>query len=452
MVPDGLTDLQNLKVYELLRSDKDSLTTTTKQLATGIVFAAIALTVFEGALRKWVIGSGFQIASYAAYFSKDLAFATLLFVPARGAVSLQCDVFRRWMMPGCFLLVCGALTSSAYDFNLGGAVLTLRALIFLPLVALLAAQRLRGVSLRSLTLFVGLLTILNFALGVIQNRSPSDAFLNRYASDTLDITTLESGVRATGTFSYISGMGVISTVGIWAGMVYMSLGRNMRQQMFGWAVVVSGFGCGLASVSRGPVFTGLIMVLGWLVFGGQWAARKSGSVVAGFLVVALVMLGDLTVTFFDLSQGFLLRAQTAEDTVRERSWGPISDALIAIETAPFGNGLGTEQVGGSYYSRGEMSFTTFETQFARLVLETSVLGLLGFVVMCTGAVYALQVAKERNGVDGGSAALLATQFFIASMLATNVVFNHVASAFVWIIFTTVLADGDKSSIGTASLI
>jgi hypothetical protein len=436
---DSASELEATDLDGSDRTDAYAPTDAKARQAFWILLAAIALTALEGATRKWVIGPGFQMASYAAYFSKDIVFALLILLPARGEVSPASEIFVRWLVPSCFLLVCGSLISATQEINAAGALLTLRAVLLLPTIAFLVVRRLHGISLRSVAWFIGFLTILNFFLGVLQNRLPADHLLNRYAADTLEITKTISGVRATGTFSYISGMGVISVAGIWAGMVYMSMGKTMWQQMFGWIVLASGFGCGLASVSRGPVFNGIIMVLAWLLSSHKWAAKKSGSVIAGIIVLSLVTVFELTATFSLLGQGFLLRTESAGDTTEERSLAPFTDALMAIEMAPFGSGLGTEQVGGNYYSRGEMSFTTFETQFARLVLDTSVLGLMGFLIMCTGAVLALQVAKQHTASSGGNAALFATQLFMVSMFASNVVFNHVASAFVWMIFAGVMA-------------
>ena len=67
------------------------------------------------------------------------------------------------------------------------------------------------------------------------------------------------------------------------------------------------------------------------------------------------------------------------------------------------------------------------------------LGLAGFLVICAGPVLALEVAKRHSETGGEKAALLATQLFLASMFAGNVVFNHTASAFVWMIFAAATA-------------
>src|SRR5205823_925944 len=185
-----------------------SVALTARRISWWILASALALTVVEGAIRKWVIGSAFQVGSYAAYFSKDIVFTLLLLVPACRASSAALETFRSWLLPGSFLLVCGVLTSMSRDINLAGAVLTLRAVL-----------------------------------------------------------------------------------------VYMSLAQTVRQQMFGWAMLACGLGCGLASVSRGPILIGAFVLLAWLLFSGEWASAKSRSVVAGILVLGILVLFELTTTF-----------------------------------------------------------------------------------------------------------------------------------------------------------
>src|SRR2546427_815696 len=58
-----------------------------------ILLSALALTVLEGAIRKWLIESPFETWSYIAYFSKDIVFGLLLLLPPRRALSPALDAF-----------------------------------------------------------------------------------------------------------------------------------------------------------------------------------------------------------------------------------------------------------------------------------------------------------------------------------------------------------------------
>jgi hypothetical protein len=182
-----------------------------------------------------------------------------------------------------------------------------------------------------------------------------------------------------------------------------------------------------------------LMLVAWLTFSEFWASKKTRALAGALLLFGGAAIVDLTSTIFELGQGLLLRVESANDSVSDRALGQFDDALEAIRLAPFGNGLGTEQIGRSAFTMGMLANVTFESQLPRIVLELGVLGLIGFILVSIGAVAALQASK-RYCVDGGEkAALLATQLFLIASFFSNIVFNHVASAFAWLIFTAVMA-------------
>jgi hypothetical protein len=419
------------------------LTSTLSSSKTRFAFVAILtsllLTVLEGAIRKWVIGVDTSELSYIVYFSKDIVFVSLCFLPVKKKPASALDIFRRWLILGCFLFLSGALGSSAIGINPVGSVLTLRGAIFLPLLACAVLRRINVISLRVVAWLLTGLTLVNFVLGVFQNHLPADNVLNRYASLSTEITVLSTGVRATGTFAYIAGMGVISIVGIWAGLILLSINSNQRDRIGGWIAVISGFGCGLASVARAPILIGGLMMATWLIFN---RVRLSSSIriiiTAALLYLAIIMLGVMP-TFSELGQELIQRQDSAGDSFNSRAFGQFQEAYEALIIAPFGNGLGTEQVAGNYYSNGATGFTTYETQMPRVVMETGILGLVGFLMICASAIYCLQLAKKTSSTKSDRSILLTTQVLLVSIFYTNVIFNHTASAFVWLIFVVVMS-------------
>ncbi|MGH7888105.1 MAG: O-antigen ligase family protein [Candidatus Binatia bacterium] len=434
-----LSSLANRATAAAIPVDRPRRSFGAQQVAWAILLTALTLTIVEGAIRKWLIGSAFQPSSYLAYFSKDIVFALLLFLPRQSHFSAPLEIFRRWLVPGCFLLICGVISSSLENISVAGTILTLRAALILPLLAFFIVSRLRGMPLSWVVCLLGIFTMVNFALGVYQNHLPASHALNRYATEAADIATSPTGVRATGTFSYITGLAVFSVVGVWSGMVCLSLARDLRQQIFGGAALVAGIACALASVSRGPILIAAIMLLVWLIFSGFWAGKKTRTIAAVIALFTIAVFLDLSAIFFNLGQELRLRAETSNDTVNERALAQFDEALEVLKLAPFGNGLGTEQVGRSAYSAGQLAQTTFESQLPRIILELGVLGLLGFMSIGAGAVAALPVAKRYCKSSDEKAALLATQLFLLSSLLSNIIFNHVASAFAWLIFTAVMA-------------
>lgn len=404
-----------------------------------VLLAALTMIVFEGAFRKWVPPFQGGIGKYLMYFSKDIIFATVIFFPARRAPSAALKTFQAWLLPGCALLTTGALISCIHGLNPVGALLTTRATIILPVIAMLAVPRLVGLPLRRIALLLALWTVLNFALGVEQNRLPPDNILNRYSEADQQIVAVESGVRATGTFSYITGMSIISSVGIWAGLVLMGLAKNLWQRAGAWATLAAGFGCGLVSISRAPIIVAAAMAAGWLILSRKNVSVFTRSLFAGVFCLVVATGIGVTPVFSDLTHGLVQRSEEAGDTVNQRAFGQLGELVNATLAAPLGNGYGTQQVAGQYYDTGQMGLNGFESPLPRLVMETGGMGLIGYLLVCAGALLALERSKREARSTGARAALLATQLLLLPFFYGNVIFDHTASAFVWMIFVAVMA-------------
>jgi hypothetical protein len=440
---DALTEQPVVAGPRARKARRRAVAGTVMQKAWLILLAALAMTVLEGAFRKWVPPFQGGMWKYLMYFSKDIIFALVLFFPTRSLPSPALKIFGNWLIPGCVLLGAGAVLSSAHGLNSVGVLLTARACVILPVIAWLAVPRLAGLPLRWIIWLLVAFMVLNFGLGVEQNRLPPDHLLNRYADVGMQVVAVESGVRASGTFSYITGMAIISSIGIWAGLALMSLAKNQWQRLGAWAALAAGFGCGLASVSRGPIVIDAAMVAGWMVCSRTNFSRLARGIVAAVFCAVIATGLGITPVFSDLGQGLMQRSETAGDSFNERAFGQIGEMAGALAYAPLGHGFGTEQVGGQYYATGEANFNHFESPLPRLVMETGVLGLLGYLVICAGALLTLQRAK-REASAGTKAMLLATQFLLLTMFYSNVIFNHTASAFVWIIFAAVLAAAETN--------
>ena len=410
-----------------------------------VLLAALTMIVLEGAFRKWVPLFGEGIWKYLMYFSKDIIFAAIIFLPVRSAPSPFLKVYEAWLFPGCALLGLGAAVSSFHGFNPVGAVLTARACLFLPLLAWLAVPRLAGLPLRRVAVLLALFTIVNFTLGVEQNRLLPDNFLNRYSDASVAVVATDSGVRASGTFSYLTGPGIISSVGVWAGLVLLGLARKQWQRVGAWATVAAGFGCGLVSVSRAPVVVAAAMVGGWLFLSKDGILVAVRGLVAGAFCMVIASGFGIMPVFSGLGQGLAQRWETAGDGFNNRAFGQLDETVSALQTHPLGNGFGTEQVGGQYYATGEAIFNHYESPLPRLVMETGAAGLLGYVMICAGALLALQRARRMASSLGARAALLATQLLLLPFFYGSLIFDHTVSAFVWMILAAVLAAAEVNA-------
>lgn len=421
------------------RAGRKALPGAVIQKAWLVLLAALAMTILEGAFRKWVPLFGEGMGKYLMYFSKDIIFALVLFFPKRGGQSEALATLQRWLIPGCVILTAGISLSCIHGINPVGAALSFRADILLPVMALLAVPRLAGLSLRWVIWLLAAFTVLNCGLGLEQNRLPQGNFLNRYAADTEQIADYAGTVRAAGTFAYIAGMATISSLGIWTGLAWMGLPKTQRQRFGAWITLTAGFGCGLATISRAPIVIGLAMMIGW-AFGSKdrISTMARGATMGIFCLIVATGIG-ITPDFSNLGEKLMQRSETSSDSFQGRAFGQLGETVTAIQMAPLGNGFGTEQVAGTYYATGQMGLNHFENPLPRLVMETGILGLIGYLVICAGAILALQTAKRQASNAGARGALLATQLLLLPMFYSSVLFNHTASAFVWMIFAAVLA-------------
>jgi len=281
-------------------------------------------------------------------------------------------------------------------------------------------------------------TLLNFALSVEQNRLPPGHILNRYASDETQIVAERSGVRATGTFAYITGLGVMSTMGVWTGIALMGVARNHWERGAAWVALGAGFGCGLASISRAPVYSGVAMLAACFVFSSNWRSKLNRGLLVGVLLVAIATAFGLSVLWSSLQKGWVARDTATRNEIGVRVFGQIGESLGAAQEMMLGEGFGTHQAGGHYSTNGEKGFVATDNQFPRMICETGVAGLVGYLIICAGAILALQAAK-RTATSGMKTVVLATQLFLLETFYTACIFNHTASAFAWFIFAAVLS-------------
>jgi len=412
-----------------------------------IILSSIALCVLDGAIRKWLLRDDEGFLKYVPYFSKDVAFAILLFIPRPIALGDLGRLLWAFLKVGLAFCVVGAAASAVFNLgsvNFVGAALSIRSLIFLPVCALLAMSRLREVRLHRVALLIGALTLINAGLGTLQYSSSKDDPINYYASKQYEAVMFEESVRAMGTFPYITGFGTLAMVGTWAGTVLMNYGERRRWYFAaGVITALAGIWCALLSISRGPTIIAVAILIAWLL-----SSRKLFqnflrlSIFAVLLMVLLFAIGRASL-IERVSDTLLARNEAAED-IEQRLTPPIGEVIELIGIVPIGAGFGSEQVGGVFAETGVMSFRQFESQLSRIVMETGALGLIGFLVTCTGLIVTLYRAQRDTPDIPLRRSIVTGAVLIFWLLYSNVVFDHVASFFVWSIASLLLAKAEAS--------
>jgi hypothetical protein len=394
-------------------------------------------------MRKWVVADS-SIAGRMAYLSKDVVMAAFLVLGAGRGGGLT-NIAEPFLVGGLILLGIGAVFSSLIGIDPIGAALTIRTFFVLPVACWTAGRKLPADSIRRFALWIAILSVPLALLGALQFFSPSKGWINRYSSEGEQIVSTSSvteRVRATGTFSYITGFGEFAPAAVWAGIVTFTLGRTKRERWLGYAAVVAGMCCAFVTVSRAVAIISLGLVVVWAVVGGNVGRKIQVAVTIGTAAFALLFLtgrwddaSEIATTVYQ-RHASVSQSHGAGDTILHRLWYTFIVPLDAIAMAPFGNGLGSEQ-GGRMFKSGLA--WTFEGAWGRMIMEVGLPGLFGFV-LTLGVVFApLKAAYWKNPQNERKTVLAVT---FAALLARAVVgfqFGHVAAYFFWSMGATVLA-------------
>jgi hypothetical protein len=410
-------------------------------LAWRVLWLSLICCVFEGSMRKWGVGDA-SVAGRLAYLSKDILL-TLLLLLGTGRGHALTSMAQPFMCIGLVMIGIGAVASSVSGIEVVGAVLSIRTLVVLPIAAWFAGRLLPSDSLRRFAIWIAILSLPLAALGVLQFYSPSNSPINQYSTEGEYVTTagVSQRIRATGTFSYITGFGEFAPVAVWAGIVTFTLGVTKWSRMLGYAGLAAGMCCAQTTVSRAPVLISLGLVAVWAVAGGQFRRKAQ---IAGTIAAA-----GLTVLFFtekwdaadEIATTTYQRHLSGGDTFLYRTWYQFVLPMYAMQAAPFGNGLGTEQAGRTATTAGARSESTFESPWGRTIMEFGAIGLIGFLITL-GMIFApLQSAYRMNIRDESRTVLAVTAALLLSKALLGFQFNHVSAYFFWAIGATVLALG-----------
>jgi hypothetical protein len=411
------------------------------------VVASIVLCVLDGAIRKWVLRDEEGWSKYLPYFAKDIVFASILLMPIIGKAADH--AIRGWNSLRLGLIICGIGVLASIAFNVSslnpvGAVLSVRSLFWLPLCAMFVSRRLRKVSLPKIAWAIGALVFLNAALGTLQYSRSRDDPLNYYASKQYEAVMFEESVRAMGTFPYITGFGTLAMVGAWAGTVLMSYGEGRKRVFAGGIVIVAAsLWCALLSISRAPTIIVIGILTAW-VFSSRKVFQNllRLSIFTLLLIVMLFAIGRASL-IERATETLLARNEAAED-IEQRITPPVAEVAQLIGLVPLGAGFGSEQVAGVFAETGVMSFRQFESQFSRIVMETGALGLVGFLMVSTALCVEFYRAQRKALDPAVRRSIITGTVLIVWLLYSNVIFDHVASFFVWAIASLLLAKAEGS--------
>lgn len=404
------------------------------------VQAAMLLVVLEGAIRKWL----FPGAQDLVYFAKDIVLlgAYAGFLQNRSRLPL-----RYPQTQGLYAaLALGAALGVLQIFNprlpnLLVGVLGFKAYFFyVPLLFVVPAAFDDDVALARFLKRYVLLAIPVGLLALVQFTSPAGSALNTYArpTDPGSIATFGSSsyVRATGTFSYITGF---TSYLLTATLLILIILTTTRWRLRGNAAVLLALGMTflgmMTSGSRGPIFIlALLSPLYWWF--GMVRERQGGSTFArlvlgvGLLTAVLGSAGDQAVAAFSE------RATQASDSASRFVVPFRAPADVLPAAGVLGYGIGATHQTATAVTKGIPPYVWLdgigvEAETGRVMLE---IGPLGFFLVYAArfalALFALRQVYRLRTTFHRAVATSALLLFLVQ-IPGGAVFDVTAGVYYW---------------------
>jgi len=390
------------------------------------LLAILFATVFEGAFRKWILPDYLHPLAYATKDVLVILFVLHFAIPRQQRALLQ---YRRTvgaiavlLLPG---LAIGIIKSPI------SAILVFKNAVLWPLFAISMAAWVDCVVLNKMTRAVAIICIMMAVLAAVQFASPSNSLINRYAWDEAGLKTIHSGfiglpnVRATGTFSYISGLATFGAMAFCWLVWQISLARRRRPL---WTVgSVAALLCILTSGSRGPLIIAVLGLLAAILV----TARRRVRITA---LVIMFLIGVVATFSAAITQAYLSRIESAGDNPLERILGSGVAFLAPLAEHPIGVGLGQETPAEAFrrVKAGEITSASFiEDGRTRVAIEGGVPALAAHAL--TVVLLFHMIARAWRTKEPGNR--IGTAVFAPALiylLSNSLWFDHNGSAMWWI--------------------
>jgi len=280
--------------------------------------------------------------------------------------------------------------------NAGMAVIGLKVwLLYIPLAYIVAGaletrQDIVGL-LRAIVVVAPIPCIVGLAQwGLAENYGYREIMIDFYGEAaqgaTQNFTQFDLGGtirRIPSTFSNAPSYFVYTLVAITAALALQALDPKAGWRLFARLVIVLAFFAAFLSGMRAAFVFAPLLIIIYSLLGG-----RLGGAVAGLLLVAGLAGGFIYITGFDADEIF---AGVSEHTGRyEASGFAWTQFSYALEWSPLGHGTGTNTVSARYGADevqqigAQASLGSFEVQYAKVVHELGLFGLVPFLLMVGG--------------------------------------------------------------------
>ncbi len=406
------------------------------------VKVAFVAVLVEGAIRKWVLPSGQELA----YFLKDVfllgAYLRFYFAPEP---QLRAYVLR---VPGMLIFVfCAVVSFSALNPNIGSPLLALYGLkiyfMYVPLTFMMPYLfRNTQEMVRQLTWYA-LLALPICVLGFLQYHSDRFSVLNTFAAGMSETGAVGFGVgdraRVTGTFSYITGHTTFVIIFFALVIVLLTARETKWKGLLVFGVMPLLAGNALMNGARASVVTMGLIALGFALAASGGRLASSRHFVITLVFGGLVACGAGVYYFSDAWAHWEARLNSGGDTVRSRTVEhPLSALNLAVEKGGFfGFGIGSAHPATAAI-RDKLGILPMKQRVPAMDNELgqvmAELGFLGFAAWYGLRFLLLWInwqayLKSPPGIV--RAMCLAVVLVSGPFLIMSVVYNHTAAFFIF---------------------
>ncbi len=367
------------------------------RMTRGLIWLYLILWIFEGSLRKWYLVS----LSDVLLIIRDPV-VILIYLTAASCKGLKLNFFiGAIVVLGTLSFVAGTLVSgnilvAGYGFRAN--------FLHLPLVFVMGAV-LRAEDIRKIGRFLMILALPMALIMAKQYRSGYDDWWNLGASGGRMIESVGGKIRASGTFSFISGPVAFFGFATAFFLGFISLKGWTRW----WFTIPALAGTILAAAVAGSrsLLLSLILVGAAFGFGAVFfpqALRKFAKwIVVGGVVFFAVSLFDVYQEGLATTSERLASASNTEGGVFGSLWRLISPMIITFDTLanlqPLGLGLGLGTNAGAALMGSGGQF--FENEWPRVMLESGPFLGSAYLLLRLGMTfwalyYGIKAARQGN--------------------------------------------------------
>lgn len=407
--------------------------------AVKIAFVAVLV---EGAIRKWVLPQGQELA----YFLKDVflvgAYLKFYFAPDPEMRAYRLRV------PGAFIfLLCALVSFSALNPNIGSGILAFYGLkiyfMYVPLAFMMPYLfHNQQEMLRQLTWYA-LLAIPVCLLGFLQYTSDRFSMINTFAAGMSEYGATGFGVgdraRVTGTFSYITGHTTFVIIFFALVIVLLTMQETKRKWLLTFGVLPLLAGNALMNGSRASVVTMAFVAVGFALaaMSGRLATSRNFVIT---LMVGAVMVGGGSVYFFaDALAHWAARFDTSGDSIASRT---INHPLEALDLAvaqggAFGFGIGTAHPATSAIRSRldilpmEEKVPPMDNELGQIMAELGFIGFVGWYGLRFLLLWLAWTSYLKSPPGLIRAMCLTVLLITGPFMLMSVVYNHTANFFIF---------------------